>query len=251
MRPLIEKYMNTERIRELIIREKYDTIAEEEYIRFLDDVVRDAEKDNDFREGYEDEFMNFTKGYIDSFLAEREKGFGVEWSRLIAGYVISMNDHAIANAYLSVSAIDHEQAHEDLILYAKIKNLDNLFIKHFEFLLKVDSPTQEPTVEEQAVNYSEIYKKQISEGTSERFANHYAYLKAKGEYSELGCFAEAAEYEKAILAGYNESDGHSFAMKMSEYIANHFFTYEESFGDTLANLERERLEKMYGPLNRI
>lgn len=248
MTPLIEKYMNVERIREIIIREKYDNISKDEFIRFLDLVVRDAEKDNDFRKGYEEEFLDFLQGYMDSFVAEREKGFSVAWSRSIAYSVLEMNNHAIACAYLEAFNLNQEQAQEDLLLYAKIKKLDVFFTKHFVFLLTVDSPFQEPTVEKQAIDYSEIFQEQISKGKSEIFADKYADLKACGKYSELGCYAEAAEYEKALSAGFSESEANCYADKISEYIANYCSSYEESLTNPFANQERLKLEKEFKPL---
>ncbi|MDX9695236.1 MAG: hypothetical protein RBT49_05550 [Bacteroidales bacterium] len=103
----------------------------------------------------------------------------------------------------------------------------------------------DPWPGKQASEYSKIYKEQITKGKSEIFAHKYADLMASKEYTELGCYAEAIEYEKALNEGFSERYASSFAMHLSEYIANYFTNYEETINNKLVILERERLNKMY------
>ncbi len=227
MTPLIEKYFDKEKIVEIAKNSKYDKIAYNEFIRFLDYIINDElrvglEKD------YENQILSYVDDYMKLFLVEREKGMSIEWSKTYAhGILQNEQEHVLAYAYDAIREIDREKAIADLRRYATLIGRDEDFIRHVVFLLDVDAPTHTPSVEEQAIKFSEIYKKQISSGKSELFANHYADLLAYGENSEFCCFVEASEYEKAILAGYSESGARAFADEMSEYIVNQFHNYEK------------------------
>lgn len=250
MTPLIEKYFEKGKIGEIAKKRKYDQIAYDEFIRFLNYIINDElrvglEKD------YENQILSYVDDYMKLFLVEREKGMSVEWAKTYAhGILQNEREHALAYAFEAIKKVDREQAITDLRRYAALNGRDEDFIRHFVFLLDVDIPTLVPSVEEQAIEYSEIYKKQINAGKSDLFANYYAYLLAYDENSEFSCFVEASEYENALLAGYTESGARAFADEMSEYIVNHFHNYEKSFGDLLTKLERDRLEKKHGPKNR-
>ena len=250
MTPLIEKYFDKEKIGEIAKSKNYDQTSYIEFIRFLEYVINDElrvglEKD------YENQVLDYVDEFMTSFLVEREKGMSVEWAKTYSHEILLDNrEHALAYAFEAIKKVDREQAITDLRRYAASNGRDEDFIRHFIFLLDVDVPTLVPSVEEQAIEYSGNYKKQISAGKSDLFANYYAYLLAYDENSEFSCFVEASEYENALLAGYTESDARAFADEMSEYIVNHFHKYEKSFGDLLTKLERDRLEKKHGPKNR-
>ena len=62
------------------------------------------------------------------------------------------------------------------------------------------------------------------------------------------CFLEAVEFEKAINAGYSKYYAEVFSSFLAEYIANDFSRYEDSVGDELVEIERERLAKVYAHL---
>jgi len=243
MTELIEKYFNTEKIKKIAIEKKYDEISYNEFIRFIDITLADDIRLNSLEVDYENDILEFVAGYMDCFTKEREKGYSVEWAKEYAIQVLYENgEHAIAYAYETAKEHSPEQAQADLKLYCITTRRDELFEKHFKYLLEVDVPNAEIPIEKQAEEYSRIYKEQIKKGSSEIFANHYADLKASDIYSELGCYSEAKEYEKAILAGYSKAYASAFAMDISEYIANNCSSYKESIEDVLVKIEKKKLE---------
>lgn len=245
MTELIEKYFEAARIRTIALKKNYDEISFKEYIYFLDETIK-SDEIYGIEEGDKDSILRYVDEYMSLFVFERKKGFSIEWAKKYSYWSLQdENENAPAYAYKAVREINQDKALSDLQLFAKQSEKDELFIKHFTFLIDEDLPRSTTSIAEQSVEYSIIYKQQISKGKSQIFASHYAYLIARHEYSEFACFTEAAEYEKAILAGHSKKYSLFFAEDMSEYIANHFNNYEESLNDVLVKEERKRLEKKY------
>lgn len=245
MTELVQKHFGIEKIKDIVNNKDYDEISENEFIRFIDQTLKNEEED-----GCDDEdkagILRYADEYMSIFVWERKRGFSVAWAKEYADkHIKEEEDNAPAYAYKAARKINSAQALADLRLYAELTNRDELFIKHFAFLIEADVPNPTPSVESQAEEYSRLFKQQIAKGKSEIFANHYSDLMATNDSSEFESYIEAAEYEKAILDGFNHSYSSIFAEKISDYIVNHWNNYEESFNDPLVIMERKRLEKLF------
>lgn len=246
MTPLIEKYINPGKTEQISIEKNFDKLTYDEFIRFLDYNLEQDDRLGFDDLGHEKYMLEFVCEYIDAFIVERNKGFSETWAReytYIKLYEENINPAAIACSKLL--KIYEEQAMIDLKIYCQLTNRDEIFFRHFLHLLKTDFPNVTPSVELQAESFSKIFKEQIKNGKNELFGNKYAELMASEEDSDLSCFTEAIEYEKAILSGYSIAYAEAFAFQIAEYISNYYLTYEDSIGKELVDLEREKLEKAY------
>ncbi len=248
MTALIEKYIDTEKIREISKIKNFDEPTYLEYIRFLEKSLKDDEKYSIKEEDYEVSTLKYVNDYIDEFISEKQKGFSIEWVKeFVYNKLYEDNRLSSSLAYWGVKQIDPVQAKKDLELYVQLTKRDELFVRYFEYLIEIDVPNVTPSPEQQADNYCRIYKEQILKDKSDVFANKYAELKAQGKYGELGCYAEAAEYEKAILEGCSKEYAKRFSFDIAEYIANYCSSYKEALEDEeeFVEMERERLYKLY------
>lgn len=246
MTPLIAKYISQKKIEQISLEKKFDKPNHEEFIWFLDYTLEQDDRLGFDELDHEKYTLEYVCEYIDAFIAEKRKGFSEIWAReytLIRLFEENLNPPAIACSKLL--KINQEQGIKDLELYCQLTNRDELFIKHFLHLLKVDVPNTSPSVEFKADSYSLIFKQQIKNGKSELFANKYADLMAEEDDSELSCYTEAIEFEKAIESGYSLEYATVFSFHIAGYIANFYSSYQDSIGDELVEIERKNLEKEY------
>lgn len=210
---LIKKYINTEKINEIVKVKNFDDVTFSEFIRFLDNCLAQDEKYGiDEKEDHQASTLKYVNEYIDEFISERRKGFSLEWVKeFVHNSFFEGNQNSSALAYDSIKKINLLQAQKDLELYAKLTNRDNLFVNHFIYILEMDVPNTTPSVEEQADKYSRIYKKQIQKGKSEIFAHKYSELFTK--YHEIYCEDYALAYEKAITENKSFEYADTFATK--------------------------------------
>ena len=245
MTPTIEKYLDTEKIRKIAKKQKYDEISFDEFIQFLDNILIKEESD-----GYDKTHIRqiylYVNDYMILFVGERKKGMSVDWARAFSRHQVDEgDDNSPGVAYDAVLRINPEQAIADLKHYAELSNRDEFFVKHFAFLIEVDVPSPSPSVEHQADVYSLNYKFHIKRGKSKVFAHHYADLFSIGDYSHSWCMAEAAEYDKAISLGYSVAFALKYAPLMAKYLLGNDLNYEESLDNDEANIERKRLEEKF------
>ena len=247
MTAYIKKYLDIEKVKSVAEQKSYDLHAYELYVECLDQTLKEEEKLGPTgEENYADNVINYVCEYVDEVEKERKKGFGLSWAKEFAYIKLrEENLNPPSLAYYEVSKADPPQATLDLELYATISNKDADFLRHFKRLIETDVPNTSPSPEEQAIAYSKIYKEQLQKGRSNVFADKYADIKAISKYTELGCYAEAAEYEKALEAGYSNNFAEVFALKMSNYIANYFSNYEDCLKDELVLLKAKELEKKF------
>lgn len=221
MTELIERYLDAEKIKKIAIEKNYDEISFKEFVRFIDITLEKNLKCNSLEDDYENAILEFVDRYMDSFTTEREKGFSVAWSKEYAIQVLHENgEHAIANAYIAAEEHSTEQAQADLKLYCIITQRDELFDKHFKYLLEIDVPNTEIPIEKQAEEYSRIYKQQIENGKTEVFAHQYADLIAGKEFHQIYCEDYAFAYDKAIQEGKSAEYASTFADKYAGELVN-------------------------------
>ncbi len=170
---------------------------------------------------------------------EMSKGHSEQWSKLYANN-IEKHQHAFNQTYKTIYETSPEQAFKELEIHCKAMGADELYTKHFISLMALD-PLSNP--DKQAAIYSKTYKEQIEKGKSEIFAHHYSDLMGTESDSEIYCFAEATEYEKAIGSSFSEKYAEAFAMQIAEYIANHYSNYNEAINDVLYKMEKQKIEK--------
>lgn len=244
MTSLIEQHGISEQLKNIAQELELDASAYNEYLRFANNAILELENDDPV--GKEEFVIEYSTKYIKIYSEQIKAGFSIEWSKSLAkSNWMEIEKNSTANAYYTIKEIDKIRAAKDLKLYCKLKEADEIFTKHFISLMEQGEGNSEPSAEEQAAEYSKIYKQQIDEGKSVIFANKYADLMASDEYCELGCYVEAIEYEKAINAGYSESYATHVSNDLSEYIANHYEKYEQSLNDVYMDREREKIEKEY------
>lgn len=246
MTEMIERYIDTKKIKSIALEKNFDDVIMNEYIRFLSCHLQQDHDLGHFEEIEEESMLSYSNEYIDAFIEERKKGFSAVWSRyFIETLHGEPNLNAASAAYYFVEKQDHEQALKDLQLYANNTGRDQLFVKHFSYIIKNGGYNDSPSPEEQAIQYSELFRQQISEGKSELFADKYADLKSLGKYSELGCYAEAIEYENAIQSGLPKQIASIVAMEISDYIANQFHDYADAVTDEIVLSKRLKLTNEY------
>lgn len=184
MTPLIDKYINKEKI-ELIAKEKnFDKETLQEFIRFLDYHLEQAD-----RMGFDDfedndpisSIVEYVCEYIDEFIKEKNNGYSLLWLKeFVHRKLDDFDKHEVSWAYYEVRKIDPEQALRDLNLYSKLTNRDYLFVRHFTYLIKIEVLNATPSIEEQSIAYSSLYKEQINNGKTDVFAHQYADLVSEG-----------------------------------------------------------------------
>ncbi|MBA9078260.1 hypothetical protein [Rufibacter quisquiliarum] len=239
-------YFTSEKIIELATEKQYDQKALQEFTRFLALTVEEEQQYTYEEEDVVSNVLAFVEKHMQLFEGQRQLGYSANWARAYAeNTLVENHKNAVVYAYEASLATHRAQATADLTLYCQLHGKDAHFQRHFDFLVKTDFANPEPTVIAQAAVYSQLYKEQISQGKTDLFANRYADLMALDQYSELGCYAEAAEYERAILKGHNHDFFHALAMGMSEYIANEFPSYQKAAGSKAVDIERNRLQKKY------
>lgn len=243
MKALIKKYLNVEKIEAIAKDKNYDEISYNEFIRNIEKKLIKQERVG-FIDEWEAVLLSDVDKYMSLFVAQRNKGFSVEWAKEYAHRCTrNEEEDAAAYAFAYILNFDDKQAMEDLKLYAKLTKRDNRFVEHFEFLVVDDVPNQDIPVEKRAINYSETYKQQIEQGKSKSFAKAYAFWMSSEEFSEFRSYIAASEYERAIKSKNENSDALDYSDRISGYISEHYSTYEESLQDELANKERKRLMK--------
>lgn len=237
---------------ELINKAKENNIPEKHFEEFIKCVEKDLQQmteDGDFTKAeMKENTIGFSVDFINKFDKELQKGHGEEWAKLYAGS-IEEHMHAFNDAYRTIREKNKAEAIEELNIHCNYVGADEDFTRHFIHLFENASGVGEPSPDEQASTYSRIFKEKIKEGKSELFANYYADLMAEfisaNKINELGCYAEAAEYEKAINAGHSVGYALNYANEMADYIANYFNSYDEAIKDELYILEKESIEKKF------
>lgn len=239
---LIEKYLDVNEVEAIKNMNQLDEETYDELKRYLVYHLKQKEKYNEEEEGYEVSLLDDATEYVKLISTFRDEGYGFHWAKAYASTTLEdENRNPASKAYTNEKKIDSERAMQDLKLYAKKTGKDEYFVKHFHFLSEVEAPNVSPSFEQQATTYSEIYKNEIAKGNSDVFAKKYAGCIAGGDHTELGCYAEAKEFEKCIVKGDTKEFAEVYAMKMAEYIANYCSSYEASLDDELVNVERETL----------
>jgi hypothetical protein len=245
MTALLEQYFNSDKLKQIAFDKNYDDISVQEFLRFIEYHLNQEIKYG-VDEDYEGRILRYADEYLSLFVWERKKGLSVDWAKEFAQQMLDENEnHAAAYAYVASKEKNPLQAKTDLELYAQLTNRDEYFVKHFQFLIDLDCTIANPSVEEQSIVYSNIYKAQIKVGKTELFADYYADLIAGEEYTEFGCLVEALEYEKAINEGHTRSDATYIATKLSECICNHCYTLEQSEHNQCVFEKRQELEKEF------
>lgn len=180
--------------------------------------------------------------FFRKYLEELKKGHSEEWARM---YANNGEDHenAFEQTYSSIKETNPEKAIEELKIHCKAVGGDDLYTEHFIYIMNNGMALKETGPDEQASVYSKIYKEQIEIGRSKIFSHYYADLMAWNQDSELSCFAEASEYETALSFGKSEFFAFKYAKEMSDYIANHYFTYEEALESPYYKLKKREIEE--------
>ena len=243
MTALLEQYFSIEKLKQIAIDKNYDEISFNEFFRLVEYHIKEEIKVGVYEES-EENILNYIDAYMSLFLGERKKGFSVDWAKEFAQSIMDEErKHAAAYAYKASKEINPLQAKTDLELYAQLTNRDEYFVKHFQFLIEVDCPNPNPSVDQQCIVYSDKYKAQIKAGKSDLFADYYADIVACDMWIEFACLVEALEYEKAVLKGHSRSDAIYLATKLRECICYSCDTLEESEDNLSVFEKRQELEK--------
>ncbi|MBK9300652.1 MAG: hypothetical protein IPN14_08610 [Bacteroidetes bacterium] len=163
--------------------------------------------------------INFAVEYFDKYEVEIQKGHSKEWSDLYAES-IEGHPHAFNDAYIAIKEKNPEKAIEELKIHCMAIGGDELYTKHFIFLMESGGALSDP--DKQAARYSAIYKEQIALDKSEVFAHEYADLMAEDEFSESYCFIYSKYIEESILNGKSEIYAKSLASKMADYYGDQY-----------------------------
>jgi len=246
MEKVIQKHLNVAAIEKIAQGKKYDTIAYEEFQKFLKkNVIIELRKS--LPGTWEASLLERAIEYLDRVEIERKKGFSIDWaSEYVYRCLRNEEEHAVAYAY-------NNGHFKDLELYVKLTGRDKHFVEYFHFLL-IDPghPVQDTPAVVMADYYSEVYKQQIARGKSPRFARVFAFFMAGYEVPEYECYIAAMEADKICKIIDQDSDLVCYADKISRYIYEHFDCYEDSLGDEQANLIRKKyLKELYYDLDNV
>lgn len=223
MTPLIEKYINTEKLKSIAKEKNFDEESYQEFIRFLDYNLEQEERlgFDESEVDHETSMLKYVCDYINEIIKEKVKGFSTIWAReYVKESLFEESQNSSALAYYEVKKTDPEQALKDLNLYSKLTNRDYLFVKHFTHLIEIDVPNVTPSVEAQSIEYSRIYKEQIELGRTELFADKYSALIAEKQSHEIYCDDYAFAYDKVIQDGKSEEYASNYARKYAEELVD-------------------------------
>ncbi len=237
---------------ELINKAKENNIPEKYFEEFIKCVEKDLQQmtdDGDFsKEEMKENTIGFSVDFINKFDKELQRGHGEEWAKL---YAANDDQHKVAfeDAYLKLKSKDPLQAMEELKIHCKSVGGDEPYTNHFIYLIEAGEGTADPGPDELAVIYSKAYNEQQKNGKSALFAHIYSDAVARTSggmfFSELACYAEAAEYEKAIIAGYSKVFAQIYSEEIADYIADNYNSYDEALVDKYYAIKKAELEKKY------
>ena len=223
MTPLIDKYINKEKIELIAIEKNFDTETRQEFIRFLDYHLEQEDRlgFDDFEEDPVASTIDFACEYINEFIKEKNNGYSLPWLKeFVNRKLCDDNKQEVSWAYYEVRKIDSDQALQDLYLYSKLTNRDYLFVKHFTYLIEEDVPNVTPSVEEQSIAYSRLYKEQINNGKTDVFAHQYAVLASGDQLHIIYCEDYAFAYQKAKQECKSDEYASAFANKYAEELVD-------------------------------
>lgn len=215
------------------IDQKYQTKFVDYYNYCFDDMYSDYEdwENSDWEEdeSLHKSAMNVTGMYFDTYLECIANGHGEEWSHALA-HTAEDGESAIYYTHEEVYKIDEELADKEVRIYAKSLGGDEYFIKYFAHLFEIGSITDDKT--EKAEKYSHIYKREITNGKTEIYADKYAYLMAAGEYNPIFCEDYAIAFDNTISNGrdeeYAEIYADQYASNLIDIKARHFDPDQDS-----------------------
>ncbi len=205
-------------------------------------IYRDIMNDPDYLEEGEElhvEALNHTNEfYLKKFLGLIKIGHSPDWANLLAGNS-EMEEIALGETFKTSKEIDAEEAKKQLKIFCiSIGKEDPLFIEYF---IQLFNEGEYDNAVENSDNYVRAYKKQIAAGKSEVFARAYAEEASTDEFSDLGCYAYADAFEKAILDGKSEKYALVYSNKYAEMIANKYSNYSEREEDILYDEEHQKI----------
>ena len=188
MTTLIDKTIPAKQLEAFLAQQTYNDVCKKEFVAKLHQTLQEEEGQEN-EEGYVLYLLNFIASYISIFEAERKNGYSEAWARKYADHLSFEDENeaekAVAIAYDYVLESSEETAKQDLQNFIEKNGLDGNFKRHFHFLITMKESHLEPSVINKTKLYAEVYKKQLSEGESVLFANHYADLIASQDVDEL------------------------------------------------------------------
>ncbi|MEZ5003928.1 MAG: hypothetical protein R2730_12945 [Chitinophagales bacterium] len=182
-----------------------DVYFDEVYDYYLKEIV-EVEKEDGIDDKAESALFS-TLDYFKKFDSQIIKGHSLEWAKLYASNIDEDEEAKLFNdAFLALSKVDHNKAIYELEKHCKLIGADELYTKHFIFLMIELEGSKNPSPHQQATSYSKIYNEQIALGRSNIFAHQYADLLASEDENECSCFTYAKYYEEAIQNGKSMQD---------------------------------------------
>ncbi len=243
MTPLIEKYFKKEVLSGIVKKHNFDKETYEEFIRYLDENLRDEEEcaDDWQEEDFDKHILKYGEKYAVLFLEKRKEGFSHAWSKQYARAMCYNDDYQLLGlCYDASKNADPDQAQNDLLLYCELRGADERFTKYFIESVEAGEIYFKPDSEERAKLYSETYKDLIKEGKTEIYAEKFAYLTALDEYHEIYIEDYAFAYEKSILEGKDES----YAIEYADVYASELVDAKRRYGlcDDEEHLEYKKIK---------
>lgn len=224
MTELIKKYFNIEDIEKYITVSKMDSQALNIVIDFFERAINDFIEDGIMEVEQEDcknYILTTSKKLAIHFENQRKLGYSHAWCLQYAEKMCHNEDNKLLGwCFDAANDADPILAENDLLLYCKLKNADNLFIEKFVKWMKDGEGFANPDAEEQAEEFSKTYKKQKELGKSDVYASQYANLASTFQYHKIYIEEYAFIYDQSISEGKDEQYATVYADKYADNVVD-------------------------------
>ncbi len=214
MTPIIEKYIDVDKLQEVIQSQKFEKEILDEFINHLDHFLSGLEKDDAiFEEDTFDDLTGISLDYIGYYAKRWKEGYSVEWSRKYARSKVSSDtSNLLMYCYEAVQEQSEQAADADLKTYFKLTNRSQLFIDYFRKRMDEGESFTDSSIEKDVERFELSYYEQINQGKSELYAYQYAdYL--IDDYHPIFCEDYAYIYEESINNGKSEEYARTYAYR--------------------------------------
>jgi len=230
MKAIINKYYKTEDLQKYFKSKNYDQEAINEYLRHMEEWINDTESEfedmspaeiDKYKEEEFSELPEFINKCTDYYYRRREEGFSVEWSRRYAEKKIEWDTHSFFDdCYTASEKFSKDQAYNDLLLFCKLRNADQLYIDYMIEAINEGDLYSQPNVVDCAEKYSKSYKEQKQNGKSDIYAHQYAILMSYDNYDPRYIEDFAYAYDEAIAKGKSIKYAQTYADKYGSELIN-------------------------------
>lgn len=167
--------------------------------------------------------LDVTEMFIETFLCEKAKGQGDEWSLAVANCVED-GEVVYHITYHDIKKTNPELAKQELLIHSGTFGGDQNFIKHYIHLFEIEVVFKD--IEKQSKKYSEIHKTKFVLGKSEVYIHEYARLLSSGDYNPIYCEEYAYAYDKAIKEGKSDA----YALEFAEIYGEELVDVKSRYG---------------------